>query len=135
MEIADLLPSTMFEFEEQFRDESDCISYLKKLRWPDGFRCPKCDHAQGWETADALIICQHCGYKSSLTAGTSFHQTHKPLMFWFRAIWFVTNQKNGVSAPGLQRALGLGSYHTAWTWLQETETADAPHPIPGPTSA
>jgi hypothetical protein len=29
------------------------------------------------------------------------------------AMWFVTSQKNGVSALGLQRVLGLGSYETA----------------------
>ena len=32
-------------------------------------------------------------------------------------MWFVTSQKNGVSALGLQRVLGLGSYETAWTSL------------------
>ena len=38
-------------------------------------------------------------------------------MLWFRAIWYVVNQKNGVSALRLQRILGLKSYRTAWTWL------------------
>jgi transposase-like protein len=28
-------------------------------------------------------------------------------------------QKNGVSAKGLQKVLGLGSYQTAWTWLHK----------------
>jgi len=28
-------------------------------------------------------------------------------------------QKNGVSAKGLQKILGLGSYQTAWTWLHK----------------
>lgn len=44
-------------------------------------------------------------------------------MLWFRAIWYVTEQKNGVSALGLQRALGLGSYHTAWAWLHKLRCA------------
>ena len=34
-----------------------------------------------------------------------------------------TNQKHGVSALGLQRLLGLGSYQTAWTMLQKLRTA------------
>lgn len=38
---------------------------------------------------------------------------------WFRAIWYVTSQKNGTSAMSLQRILGLGSYSTAWTWLHK----------------
>jgi transposase-like protein len=32
-------------------------------------------------------------------------------------------QKNGVSALGLQRVLGLGSYRTAWVWLHKLRTA------------
>jgi transposase-like protein len=42
---------------------------------------------------------------------------------WFWAIWWVTSQKNGASAKGLQRILGLGSYETAWTWLHKLRRA------------
>lgn len=42
---------------------------------------------------------------------------------WFAAIWFVTSQKNGVSALGLQRVLGLGSYETAWAWMHKLRRA------------
>jgi transposase-like protein len=123
MEILAQLPSTMASFEEQFSDETDCINYLRALRWPNGFICSKCDCIKGWETAENLIMCRQCGHRFSLTSGTIFHQTHKPLLLWFRAMWYVTNQKNGVSALGLQRALNLGSYHTAWTWLHKLRTA------------
>jgi transposase-like protein len=41
----------------------------------------------------------------------------------FMVMWFVTSQKNGVSALGLQRVLGLGSYETAWTWLHKLRRA------------
>lgn len=43
----------------------------------------------------------------------------------FRAIWWVTAQKNGASALSLQQILGLGSYQTAWTWLHKLRTAIA----------
>ena len=49
--------------------------------------------------------------------------SHKSLLFWFQAMWYVVNQKNGVSALGLQKALGFGSYETAWTWLFKLRTA------------
>jgi hypothetical protein len=42
---------------------------------------------------------------------------------WFRAMWYVTSQKNGASALGLQRVLGLSSYETAWTWLHKLTRA------------
>jgi len=35
----------------------------------------------------------------------------------------VVNQKQGVSALGLQRVLGLGSYQTAWAWLHKLRRA------------
>ncbi len=38
-------------------------------------------------------------------------------------MWWVTNQKHGVSALGLQRLLGLGSYETAWSCLQKLRRA------------
>jgi transposase-like protein len=70
-----------------------------------------------------LYLCQGCRYQSSVTAGTIFAGTRKPLRQWFLAIWHVTNQKQGVSALGLQRALGLGSYRTAWTWMHKLRLA------------
>lgn len=71
----------------------------------------------------ARYVCARCQAQSSLTAGTLFHDTRYPLRQWFRAIWYVTQQKSGVSALGLQRALGLGSYHTAWAWLHKLRRA------------
>jgi transposase-like protein len=38
-------------------------------------------------------------------------------------MWWVTGQKNGASAIGLQRILGLGSYQTAWSWLHKLRRA------------
>ena len=46
-----------------------------------------------------------------------------PLTLWFRAMWQVTSQKNGMSALGLQRVLGLGSYKTAWAVLRKLRRA------------
>ena len=67
----------------------------------------------------SLLRCRACDRQVSLTAGTVLQDTRKPLRMWFLAMWFVTSQKNGVSALGLQRVLGLGSYETAWTWLHK----------------
>ena len=68
-----------------------------------------------------LLRCRSCRARTSLTAGTIFEGTRKPLRLWFLAMWFVTSQKNGVSALGLKRVLGLGSYETAWTWLHDSK--------------
>jgi transposase-like protein len=74
-------------------------------------------------TSRGLLHFRGCQGQTSLTAGTIFQDTRKPLRMWFMAMWYVTNQKNGVSALGLQRVLGLGSYETAWTWLHKLRQA------------
>ena len=58
-----------------------------------------------------------------MTAGTIFQDTRTPLKLWFHAMWWVTTQKNGASALGLQRVLGLKQYQTAWTWLHKLRSA------------
>jgi transposase-like protein len=70
-----------------------------------------------------LFECAACGVQTSVTAGTIFQDTRTPLPVWFRAMWWVTTQKNGASALGLQRVLGLKSYETAWTWLHKLRRA------------
>lgn len=116
-------PRTLAEFDERFASEEACRAYLFQLRWPDGFVCPRCHAKTNWQTKRNLFFCRSCGYQSSVTAGTIFEGTHKPLRSWFRAIWWVTSQKTGASALGLQRVLGLGSYYTAWTWLHKLRRA------------
>ncbi len=116
-------PRSLAELEERFSTEEDCLDYLFQLRWPNGFICPNCGHTQGWRVRKKLIQCAGCSYQSSITAGTIFHGTRKPLTMWFRAIWWVTCQKTGASALGLQRILGFGSYETAWTWLHKLRQA------------
>lgn len=116
-------PMTLEEFEKQFNTEEACRDYLFKVRWPDGFKCPKCKHTKAWPVGNVLFQCTSCLYRTSVIAGTIFQDTHKSLTMWFRAMWWVTSQKNGASALGLQKVLGLGSYETAWSWLHKLRRA------------
>ena len=99
------------------------MDFLRRVRWPDGFRCPACGRSLAWMTARGQLRCVGCQRQTSPTAGTIFEGTRKPLRLWFQAMWYVTNQKHGVSALGVQRILGLGSYQTAWTWLHKLRRA------------
>jgi transposase-like protein len=115
-------PRDLQELEARFSTEDACRAYLAQLRWPDGFVCPRCGHGQAWPVG-ARLECGRCHYQASVTAGTIFHRCRKPLPQWFRAIWYITSQKNGASALGMQRILGLGSYVTAWSWLHKLRRA------------
>jgi len=116
-------PRTVFELEDRFATEDACWDYLLKLRWPEGFVCPRCSGTGSWTGTRGRLICRACRYQGSVTAGTIFQDTRKPLRMWFRAVWHVTSQKNGASAVSLQQVLGLGSYMTAWTWLHKLRRA------------
>jgi hypothetical protein len=116
-------PGTYQQLLAWFPDNQTCLDYLARLRWPDGFVCPTCGHGQAWKTGQGLWMCRECGRRTSVTAGTVFHRTRTPLSTWFAAIWFLTSQKNGMSALGLQRVLGFGSYETAWAWMHKLRRA------------
>jgi transposase-like protein len=116
-------PESWRELLAWFPDEAACLAYLERLRWPEGFVCPACGTGTSWRMGDGLLRCAACDRRTSATAGTIFAGTRSPLTLWFAAAWYITNQKNGVSALGLQRALELGSYETAWAWLHKFRRA------------
>lgn len=116
-------PTDLGAFETRFSTEEACRDYLIGLRWPDGFRCRRCGSKRYWPVRKVLLECVQCGHQASVTAGTIFQDTRTPLRLWFRAMWWVATQKNGASALGLQRILGLKSYRTAWTWLHKLRRA------------
>jgi transposase-like protein len=116
-------PKTLLELERRFRCEDACAEYLAALRWPGGWVCPRCAGTDAWSVRRNRWLCGDCRYEMSVTAGTVFQDSHLPLTIWFRAMWQITSQKNGISALGLQRVLGLGSYKTAWAMLHKLRRA------------
>jgi transposase-like protein/Zn ribbon nucleic-acid-binding protein len=117
-------PKHFQEFLEQFKNEDDCWNYIYEIRWPNGFVCPKCsEHNKFWLTEHKLIHCSSCGHQASVTGGTIFHGTRKPLLLWFHIMWWIVAQKTGASANNLTDFMGFGSYETAWSWLQKLRRA------------
>jgi len=121
--MAEDYPRTLLEFERRFATEEACRRYLIELRWPEGFVCPRCGSKSSWSMTRGLLLCASCRHQASVMAGTIFQDSRVPLTVWFRAMWQTTNQKYGVSALGLHRALGLGSYRTSWTMLHKLRRA------------
>jgi hypothetical protein len=80
-------PRTFQEMDDEFRDEAGCRRYLRQLHWPEGFVCRNCgEQIEPWETARGALVCRACGTECSLTAGTLFQDTRKPLRLWFLAM-------------------------------------------------
>jgi hypothetical protein len=111
MEIPEDFPKTLPEFEARFATEAQCREFLVRLRWPQGFVCPKCNGRDAWKNSRGLFECE-CGHQTSVTAGTIFHGTRKPLRLWFKAMFLVLAPKSGMSAVTLMRLMGF-TYETA----------------------
>jgi len=117
-------PRTWEQFLDWFPDEQACTAYLQRIRWPRGVVCRRCgESGEAYRASRGRVVCRHCRHQCTLTAGTVFDKTRTSLRSWFAAVWYITNQKQGVTALGLQRVLGLGSYQTAWTMLHRLRQA------------
>jgi transposase-like protein len=116
-------PRSYAELRSWFPDDAACVDYLDWLRWREGWSCPVCGGRVGWPLSNGRRECSECGRQTSATAGTIFDRTRTPLTVWVAAAWQMTSQKHGISALGLQRVLGLGSYRTAWAMLHRFRVA------------
>lgn len=122
MIFSDFYPKTEVEFDAMFKDEESCHEYLFKMRWPNGYECPRCFNKKYWKNNRNDYQCSSCNYQMSITAGTILQGTTKPLRLWFKAMWWFTVNKTGISAKELHRLLGI-SYPTAWSWLHKLRLA------------
>lgn len=104
------------EFLAQYGTEAQCEAALERVRWPDGFRCPRCGghaHCILHGSLRKVFQCNACRHQASLIAGTVMQGTKLPLVTWFLAIYLLSQAKTGLSALALKRQLGV-SYRTAW---------------------
>jgi hypothetical protein len=106
---------SQLDFQKEFSTEEACAQHLRGLRWPDGFRCPRCGHTEAWFIKTRTILdCKLCRTKTSLTAGTIFHKKRTSLIKWYWLIYHMALDKVGVSISEMQRILELVDYKTAW---------------------
>ena len=103
--------------------EQRSLKYLYKLRWSEGYRCPRCNDERNWQIYDFKYKCKRCGYQTTVTSGTIFQDTHVPLSTWFEAILYVVSQRKITNAVELQKEFDLGSYRTAWMMLNKIREA------------
>ena len=125
------------EFLQCFGTEAACIEALRRARWPEGFRCPRCSCSAHCFLAGGsrrLFQCNACHHQTSLTAGTLFSSTKLPLTRWFLAIYLLSQAKTGLAALDLKRQVGV-SYPTAWLMHHKIMTTmakrDAMHRLSG----
>lgn len=115
---------TIVEFQERFRTERDCLDYIAKMRWTEGFTCERCGFAgKCYRVRSGRVIqCGGCARQMSITAGTIFHRSRLPLVYWFWMIYLVAEDKGGASASRIAKQLGIRQ-ETIWVNLHKIRAA------------
>ena len=114
---------SFMQFKNLFNSEDACRDHLFKIRWPNGFKCPKCGHETYYVISSRnLFECTACHYQASVTVGTVMEKTHIKLEKWFWGIYFVGRDKRGCSAVLLAKELEI-SYKAAWFMLHRIRKA------------
>ena len=114
---------TFGEFRTRFSTEEACRAELFRLRFPNGFVCPKCGCTEYYPVRGRNVFqCRACRHQTSVTAGTVMHRTHLPLTVWFWVIYLCATDKRGISAVQLSRTLGI-CYESAWYLLHRIRAA------------
>lgn len=113
------LPTTLPAFAAMFPDEATCEAYLMRVRWPDGFICPKCRATKGYPVAGRGVMECPQGHQTSATAGTIMHRSKQPLTTWFYGAFLISTLTPGISAVQFQKQLGLTRYETAFQLLHK----------------
>src|SRR3989338_258277 len=119
-------PMNILEFQKMFPDETACIKYLERMRWPNGFTCSQCfEVGEPFRIPKRLrvLVCRSCRYETSITAGTVMHRSKTDTLVWFWAAHLVSTQTPGVSALELQKKLGIDRYETAFQMLHKLRSA------------
>ena len=107
------------EFQRLYGTEEQCRAALVRMRWPDGFRCPKCGgRAHAFCEPRHLFQCRACRTQTSARSGTIFHKSRTPLAKWFLGMHLITASKNDIAALELARQLDV-KWDTAWLIKQK----------------
>ncbi|MNW46297.1 Transposase zinc-ribbon domain protein [compost metagenome] len=121
---------TLIQFQKAFQTEEACHEHLYKMKWPDGFCCPRCSGRKSYEVTTRrlpLYECVQCGHQTAVTAGTVLEKTRTDLVKWFWAIFLIAHDKRGISAEYLSTELLGVAYQTAWTMGHKIRKAMGDH--------
>jgi len=124
---------SLAELKRLYSDEDSCKALLRDMRWPDGVRCPRCNHALGDRVYNLSRkfhwVCKNIecggrnGYRFSVITKTVFENTNYPLSTWFEVIYLMTQSRKGISALQIHRQIKSGDYRTAWYMVMRVRAA------------
>ena len=116
----------------QLVDDEKCFESVRRVRWPDGVRCPHCQSSQvtkqgfdDTQTCRQRYLCGGCGGRFDDLTETIFAGHHQPLRVWMLCSYFL-----GLNLSNLQIAheleLDEDSVHDMATQLRAGIVAKQP---------
>lgn len=109
----------------QYETDEACLEAVAKIRWPEGFRCPRCDHDRACILSRQRIRQYYgCKYHASPMVGTLFENTRLPLSKWFAAIYLSSADKGGISVERLRKMINV-QWRTAQLMMDKFRRAMA----------
>ena len=108
----------MLDLQTKLATENDCFNYLMQIRWNGKPQCVYCNHNKVCTVKDGDFKCSKCNKRFTIKTNTIFQGSKLSLQKWLMAIYFVTNDKKGVSSIQLADNIGV-TQKTAWSMLQK----------------
>src|SRR5256886_9626732 len=105
----------LFEFERDFPNDTACLDYIFRKRYPNGAFCSVCGRVTKHhrDKNRPSYACQFCGTHVHPMVGTIFEDSATSLRLWFYAMYLMASTRCGISAKQMERELGV-TYKTAW---------------------
>ena len=108
---------SLFDFQDYFKTDNDCLNFLKEKRFSNGVYCLHCNDKHVYECEDKLYKCGKCKKRFSIRKGTIFDNSRVPLKKWFVAMFLIDISSKGISSVQLAKQLGV-TQKTAWFMAQ-----------------
>ena len=109
---------SLLDLQTKLATEEDCQKYIIDIRWNGKIECVYCNHDKVCTVKDGDFKCSKCNRRFTVKTGSIFENSKLPLRKWLMAIYFVTNDKKGVSSYQLEDNIGV-TQKTAWSMLQK----------------
>jgi hypothetical protein len=122
------------KFNQQFKTDEDCYSYIAAIKWENGYECKKCSNSKYIPGKKPFSRrCSKCKYDESATAGTMFDKVKFPILIAFHIIFKIGTKKKGMSSLELSHEFELRQ-KTCWEFkwkIQQAMQSSLMYPLEG----
>ena len=122
------------KFNQRFKTEEDCYSYIASIKWENGYQCRKCGNDKSIPGKKPFSRrCTQCKYDESPTANTMFDKVKFSLVLAFHIAFKISTKKKGMSSSELSNEFELRQ-KTCWAFkwkIQQAMQSSQRYPITG----